>query len=237
MISTKNNKLKQTNDILKNLMEKMESVYLDREENLLKDEIDVELLTSIKTLINFINTKNKDIYGHMERVVAYSEIMADKLELSESAKKTLIYGAYMHDIGKVNVSKEILMKKSKLTEKEWGILKQHPINGVEIIKYIGFHKEIIPLVVSHHERYDGKGYPNNLQGEEIPYLARIISVVDSFDAMTSDRQYNTRKTYEEGIQEIERCSETQFDPKVVKAFSEVIRSNVGISVLDSINKQ
>lgn len=200
------------------------------------DEKDIELVTSIKTLISVINAKDKYTYGHVERVVIYSRIIADKLKLSEYDKKILIYGAYMHDIGKINISKEILIKKMKITSEEWKILKQHPENGVEIIKSVESLKVLIPLIINHHERYDGKGYPNKLKGKEIPYLARILTVVDSFDAMTSNRPYNERKTYEEGIEELERCSGTQFDPEIVKAFIEVIRSNVGLSALDDVNR-
>lgn len=202
----------------------------------IEDEKDIELVTSIKTLISVINAKDKYTYGHVERVVIYSRMMADKLHLSKRCKEILIYGAYMHDIGKININKEILVKKMKFSNDEWEMLKQHPINGVDIIKSVESLKDIIPLIISHHERYDGKGYPNKLKGEEIPYLARILTVVDSFDAMTSNRPYNNRKTYEEGIEEIERCSGTQFDPEIAKAFIEVIRSNVGLSALENMDK-
>jgi diguanylate cyclase (GGDEF)-like protein/putative nucleotidyltransferase with HDIG domain len=218
----------------KNRVEAYTSI-LDKIKNNI-DEKDVELVASIKTLISVINAKDRYTYGHVERVVIYSRILADKLKLSEKNKEILIYGAYMHDIGKINISKEILMKKMELTNEEWEELKQHPANGVEIIKSVKTLREVIPLIISHHERYDGKGYPNKLKGEEIPYLARILTVVDSFDAMTSNRPYNTRKTYEEGIEEIISCSGTQFDPAIAKAFAEVVKSNNGISFLDNINK-
>ena len=217
----------------KNRVEAYVSILDEIKNNI--DEKDVELVASIKTLISIINAKDKYTYGHVERVVIYSRMMVEKLQLSEEDSKNLIYGAYMHDIGKINISKEILMKKMKLTNEEWEELKQHPSSGVEIIKSVESLKNIIPLIESHHERYDGKGYPNNLKGEEIPYLARILTVVDSFDAMTSSRPYNTRKTYEEGIGEIERCSGTQFDPEIAMAFIEVIRSNAGISILENMD--
>jgi len=216
----------------KNRVEVYTSILDEIKSNI--DEKDVELVTSIKTLISVINAKDRYTYGHVERVVIYSRIMADKLQLSERDKQILIYGAYMHDIGKINISQETLMKKMKLTAYEWEELKQHPVNGVEIIKSVKSLQEIIPLIISHHERYDGKGYPHNLKGEEIPYLARILTVVDSFDAMTSNRPYNTRKTYEEGIEEIQRCIETQFDPKIAKAFIEVVTSNAGLSFFENI---
>ena len=217
----------------KNRVEAYTSI-LDKIKNNI-DEKDVELVTSIKTLISIINAKDRYTYGHVERVVIYSRMLADKLQLRERDKEILIYGAYMHDIGKINISKEILMKKMKITNDEWEELKQHPVNGVDIIKSVKSLQEIIPLIQSHHERYDGKGYPDNLKGDEIPYLARVLTVVDSFDAMTSNRPYNNRKTYQEGIVEIKKCSGTQFDPTIAKAFIEVVISNDGFSSIENTN--
>ena len=204
----------------KNRVEVYTSILDEIKKNV--DEKDIELVTSIKTLISVINAKDRYTYGHTERVVSYSRLIADKLKLSEKDKQSLIYGAYMHDIGKINISEKILMKKMKLTDEEWEELKQHPSNGAEIIKSVESLKEIIPLIISHHERYDGKGYPDKLKGEEIPYLARILTVVDSFDAMTSNRPYNNIKTCDEALEELLKCSGTQFDPKIVKSFIEVI---------------
>ena len=184
------------------------------------------LVTSIKTLISIINAKDKYTYSHVERVVIYSRLMAKKLELSEDEKKQLIYGAYMHDIGKINIPNEILTKKMRLTKEEWEILKQHPKDGVEIIKSVNSLKNVVPLILYHHERYDGFGYPVGLKEKEIPYLARVLTVIDSFDAMTSSRPYNKRKTYDEGLIELERCSGTQFDPEIVRIFSEVVKENI-----------
>jgi diguanylate cyclase (GGDEF)-like protein len=217
----------------KNRVEAYTSILDEIKSNI--DEKDVELVTSIKTLISVINAKDRYTYGHVERVVIYSRLMADNLQLTQREKQILIYGAYMHDIGKININKDILVKKMQLTNEEWEELKQHPSNGVEIIKSVKSLQEIIPLIINHHERYDGKGYPNNLKGDKIPYLARILTVVDSFDAMTSNRPYNNRKTYEEGIEEVKRCSGTQFDPKIAETFIEVISSNVGISFFENID--
>ncbi|AJD27441.1 transcriptional response regulator [Clostridium botulinum] len=194
----------------------------------LKNDIDeehIDLVTSIKTLISVINAKDRYTYGHVERVVLYSRLLADKLKLSEEDKKNFIYGAYMHDIGKINISREILNKKMPLSGKEWEILKQHPVNGVEIIKPVNSLQNISDLILHHHERYDGKGYPDKLKGDNIPFLARALTVVDSFDAMTSNRPYNRRKTYEEAIEELKRCSDTQFDSYIAEKFIEVIIEN------------
>jgi len=132
------------------------------------DEKDVELITSFKTLISIINAKDRYTYAHTEKVVMYSRLLADRLKLTEEDKKTLIYGAYMHDIGKINIAKEVLNKKMPLNEEEWKLLKEHPAEGVEIIRPVIFLQSIIPLVWHHHERYDGKGYPGGLKGNEIP---------------------------------------------------------------------
>lgn len=198
------------------------------------DEKDIELVTSIKTLISVINAKDRYTYGHVERVVIYSRLMAEKLKLNEKDRDTLIYGAYMHDIGKINIPQDILMKKMKLTNDEWSQLKDHPANGVEIIKPVKSLQHVIPLIIGHHERYDGKGYPNNLKGEEIPFLARVLTVVDSFDAMTSNRPYNNRKSYDEAIDELRKCEGTQFDPDIAETFIEVITSKHGIDCLEGL---
>jgi diguanylate cyclase (GGDEF)-like protein len=207
----------------KNRVESYTSILDELKQDI--DEKHIDLVTSIKTLISVINAKDKYTYGHVERVVAYCKLLADKLNLSEEDKKTLIYGAYMHDIGKMSIAKDILIKKMPLTNEEWELLKQHPANGVEIIKPVKSLNNLIPLILYHHERYDGKGYPNNLKGEDIPYLVRLLSVVDSFDAMTSNRPYNKRKTYEEAIVELKKCSGSQFDPDIADSFIEVIKEN------------
>ena len=204
----------------KNRVEKYIFILDDLKKDI-NDE-DIELITSIKTLISIINAKDRYTYSHCERVVFYSRLLAEKLKLSEIDKNSLIYGAYMHDIGKINISKEILIKKMPLTNEEWDLLKQHPQNGVDIIKSVKSLDKVAPLILHHHEKYNGTGYPLGLKGEEIPYLARILSVVDSFDAMTSNRPYNKRKTYEEAFEELIKFSGTQFDPLIVKKFIELI---------------
>lgn len=205
----------------KNRVETYSSILDELKKDIEEKHIDV--VTSIKTLISVINAKDRYTYGHVERVVMYSRLLADKLQLSDEDKKNLIYGAYMHDIGKINIPEEILNKKMPLDKEEWESLKHHSINGVEIIKSVDSLKTVSPLIMYHHERYDGNGYPEGLKGKNIPYLARVLTVVDSFDAMTSNRPYNRRKTYQEAIEELRRCSGTQFDPDIVEKFIEVIK--------------
>ena len=190
------------------------------------DEKDIELVTSIKTLISVINAKDRYTYGHSERVVFYSKILGEALNLTEDEKRELKYGAYMHDIGKINIPKEILIKKMPLNDKEWNMLKEHPQNGVDIIEPVKSLSRVKPIILYHHEKFDGTGYPEGLKGNKIPYLARILTVVDSFDAMTSNRHYNKRKTYSEGIEELRKWSGKQFDPKIVDAFIKTLKENV-----------
>ena len=200
----------------KNRVESYSSVLDEITKNI--EGKDIELVTSIKTFISIINAKDRYTYGHVERVVIYCRAIAEELNLSKSDRDTLIYGAYMHDIGKINIDEDILSKKMKLSDDEWMQLKKHPESGVEIIKPVKALRNVIPLILYHHERYDGKGYPSNLKGEEIPYLARILTIADSFDAMTTNRPYNVRKSFKEGVEELRRCSGTQFDKEIVEVF-------------------
>jgi len=192
------------------------------------DGDDIEIVSSMRTLISIINSKDKYTYRHIERVVIYCGLIADVLNLSTNEKKMLKYGAYLHDIGKINMPQEVLNKKMPLTNEEWVLLKQHPTFGVEIISPVKSLADAIPIILYHHERFDGKGYPGNLLGNDIPYLARILTVADSFDAMTSNRPYGVAKTFDEGIEELRACSSTQFDPDIVETFIKILRSKSNI---------
>ena len=207
----------------KNRVEPYSSILDELEKNISKEDLDV--LNSIKTLVNMINIKDRYTYGHVERVVLYSKRLADTLGLNEMDKRTLVCGAYIHDVGKIDINESILIKRMPLTDDEWEKLREHPIKGEETIKYVNCLQNARPLVRHHHERYDGTGYPDKLKGEEIPYLARVLTVVDSFDAMTSNRVYNKRKSYAEAIVELERCKGTQFDPLITDAFIKMIRTS------------
>lgn len=194
--------------------------------NILRNSIlgeNSDVMSSINTLISVINAKDKYTYGHVERVVRYVELLADKLELPEETKHTLVYGAYIHDIGKINIPEYVLNKKMPLTDDEWKLIKQHPNIGVEVISKVESLSSVVPLIKHHHERFDGTGYPDRLKGENIPYLARILTIADSFDAMTFSRTYKKAMTYKEAIVEIRECSNTQFDPSIAEVFIEVIK--------------
>lgn len=205
----------------KNQVEVFSSVYNMIVSNMKEEHFD--LIASIKTLISVINTKDKYTYGHVERVVRYVKMLADRLELSDKDKETLIYGAYIHDIGKINIPTYILNKKMPLTLDEWKLIKQHPNIGVEIINQIESLSGVAPLVRHHHERFDGAGYPDQLKGTEIPYLARILTIADCFDAMTFSRPYKSAMTKDEAIIELKKCSDTQFDPEMTEVFIEIVK--------------
>jgi diguanylate cyclase (GGDEF)-like protein len=210
----------------KNRVETYQSVLEELKNDL--DENDADIISSIKTLISIINTKDKYTYRHVERVVVYSGLIADELDLNEDDKKILKYSAYLHDIGKINISENILNKKMPLTQEEWDILKKHPDDGVDIIKPVDSLSGTLPVILYHHEKYGGGGYPQNLAGDEIPFLARILTVADCFDAMTSNRPYSLAKTFDEAIQELKDCSSTQFDPEIVKVFIKVLKKKKNI---------
>lgn len=199
------------------------------------NETNSEILTSVKTLIAVINANDKYTYMHVERVVIYCKLIANRLNLTNKEKKDLIYAAYMHDIGKIDIPKEILMKQTKLTDSEWEELKKHPQNSANIISGVTSLKDVIPIILQHHERYDGTGYPSKLKGDKISYLARILTVADSFDAMTSDRPYHKKKSIAEAIEELRRCSGTQFDPNIVEEFIAVIWENTDKIMADNKN--
>lgn len=182
-----------------------------------------ELYTStIQALATAIEAKDPYTKGHSERVTKYAVAIAREMGLSSEEVRQILYAAILHDIGKIGVSGDILRKPGALSEEERDFVKKHPEIGAGIISSIRVLKEIVPIVLYHHERFDGKGYPGGKKGEEIPLGARIIAVADAFDAMTSDRPYRPRMTVEQAREEIVRNAGTQFDPQVVEAFLRVL---------------
>lgn len=204
----------------KNRVEAYYSILEDLQKN--ADDATKEMLTSIKTLIAVINAKDRYTFRHVERVVYYCSLVADKQNFSEKDKRNLIYAAYLHDIGKINVPEDVLMKPDRLTPHEWDIMSNHPHNAAEIVRNIDSLKEVLPIILQHHERHDGTGYPNKLKGDEITFLAKVLSVIDSFDAMTSARPYQQKKSVMQAIDELRRCSGAQFDPEAVNLFLDTI---------------
>ena len=181
-----------------------------------------EAFQSLRTLIAVIDSRDSYTYHHIERVVQFCTIVADYLGLSQKDKRNLIYAAYLHDLGKINVDKDILICSKKLNEEQWNRIKMHASDGADIIQKVGGLSEIVPIVRQHHERYEGGGYPLGLKGEEIHYLARILTIADSFDAMTNDRPYNLKRTYSDAFAEIRACAGRHFDPVLSEQFIEAM---------------
>ena len=159
--------------------------------------------------------------GHSERVAAYAQILAIKLGMDEETVEIVRQSALMHDVGKIGCVMN-LNKPGKLSQEEYEVFKQHPIHGRDILEPISFLHPLIPGVHLHHERWDGAGYPLGLKGQEIPVIARIISVADTYDAMTSDRAYRKALPHEVAVSEIRRCSGAQFDPDVSAPFLDAV---------------
>ena len=171
---------------------------------------------------------SKDVYTfkHSKRVFSYAVDMADVLRLSVEERRLFVLGALVHDIGKLEIPRDILNKKTKLTLEEWEIVKKHVLWGKEFMLVTDKYKDLVPLVELHHERFDGKGYPLGLTGIEIPRLARMLCIIDSFDAMTTERPYQNTKSYEEALEELRQCRGTQFDPELTNHFIHYIESKL-----------
>lgn len=191
----------------------------------LKGELDKserDLINTIKTLISVINSKDKYTYGHSERVVQYAVSIGEDMQLPDEDIRNLRVGAFLHDIGKIEIDREILNKEGSLNPEEKRILYQHPSWGAQIISSIRSLKDVIPVVLYHHEKFNGTGYPAGLEGRDIPLLARILKVVDSYDAMTTPRPYQPIKNPEEAMMELVKCSGEDFDPAVVEVFLRIL---------------
>jgi len=203
------NEIKRINEELSSTYEKLEKAYLD----------------SVQTLRYTVEAKDPYTRGHSDRVSRYSVLIGKKLELSDDDIKTLEIGGLFHDIGKIGIPDSILLKEAKLTDDEYSQIKNHPSIGAHILCNAAIFQNIIPIVKHHHEKFDGTGYPGRLKGNDIPYLARIAAVADTFDAMTSKRTYREPLPLDTVTAEIERCSGTQFDPEIANAFLDILKNN------------
>jgi putative nucleotidyltransferase with HDIG domain len=177
--------------------------------------------STLKALTAALETRDSETHGHSERVVTYSLRLGREYGLSSEEMKALEFGSLLHDIGKIGVPDSILRKPAKLTEEEWVRMREHPLHGQQILRGIEFLQGASRVVAQHHEKWDGTGYPLGLRKEEIDICARIFSVADAFDAITSDRVYRRGKPYEAASQELDDWAGRQFDPKVVEAFHRV----------------
>src|SRR6266542_2746955 len=177
--------------------------------------------STLRALTAALETRDAETHGHSERVVTFSLRLGREYGLNGPQMNALEFGSLLHDIGKIGVPDAILRKPSQLTEDEWTRMREHPLHGQQILRGIEFLEGAARVVAQHHEKWDGSGYPLQLKAEEIDICARIFSVADAFDAITSDRVYREGRSYEAATQELEEWAGRQFDPKVVEAFHRV----------------
>jgi len=175
-------------------------------------------IATMKSLAHVVEAKDPTTRGHLDRTAHYGLALARKVDPELAERPEVAYGFFLHDIGKVGIPESILCKAGPLTDLEWIVMRSHPNQGSRIVEPIPFMGEAVEIVRTHHERFDGGGYPLGLRGEEIPLAARIFAIADSFDAMTSDRPYRSALSSEEAVAEICAGSGTQFDPTCVEAF-------------------
>lgn len=180
-------------------------------------------LNAIQTLVTAVDLKDRYTGGHSSEVSRLAVFLAQKIGLSEQDLEDIRLAALLHDIGKIGISDNILLKPHKLTEREFAQVRKHPEMGVSILRYSKDFNRLLPIVLHHHERWDGEGYPHKLQGDKIPLLARIIAVADAFEAMTSNRPYRRGMTKKKALTQLWKFSETQFDPQLVQAFTNVVK--------------
>lgn len=181
------------------------------------------VLGSIKSLVTLLDTRVPQEYTHSPYFSKLVSVIGEQMHLDAKQIESLKYASLLHDAGKVDIPVEILTKTTKLTAKEYDIIKKHPLKGAQILRPLQILKPVIPIITHHHEKYDGTGYPSRLKKGQIPLGSRIMAVADAFEAMVYGRPYRERKDINSAIKEIKKKSGAQFDPKVVEAFLKVIK--------------
>ena len=183
---------------------------------------------TLASLTSALDARDRETEGHSMRVTYLAVKLGESLGYSQEQLKILERGSLLHDIGKIGVSDTILHKPGPLTEDEWKIMKLHPDIGAKIVAGIPFLEDTIPLIRHHQERWDGTGYPGGLKGEGIPELARLFSVIDAFDALTSNRPYRQKITKEEALKYLKSESGTLFDSAMINAFETLLHSQTDL---------
>ncbi|MGE5596203.1 MAG: HD-GYP domain-containing protein [Hyphomicrobiales bacterium] len=185
----------------------------------MSDELSRAYTGTLESLVAALDVRDQETRGHSVRVATHSLDIARMLGIKDEQELATIYrGALMHDVGKIGVPDAILLKPARLTDEEWEFMRRHPAMGYKILAQVPYLRPTAKIVLAHHERWDGDGYPRRLKGEEIPLGARIFAICDTYDAIISDRPYRKGQTPDAALEEILRCAGTQFDPKVVEAF-------------------
>jgi putative nucleotidyltransferase with HDIG domain len=199
------------------------SIALGMENSHLVTQLQTTYVSTLRSLISIIEAKDTYTKGHTERVASYAMAIANRLAFDEETLRTILFGALLHDIGKMGVLDEIIRKPGPLSEKEWELMRAHPVVGAQIVEKMEFLTGTIDIVRHHHESWNGKGYPDGLRGTDIPLLARIVTVADSFDAMTTDRPYRKALSLDEAVARLEDASGVQFDAELVRVFVKYVR--------------
>ncbi|HEY7147845.1 MAG TPA: HD-GYP domain-containing protein [Gaiellaceae bacterium] len=174
---------------------------------------------SLAALSAAIEARDPYSRGHSSRVTVFAQAMAKRIGLDQERVSVLRLGALLHDVGKLAVPSSVLLKPGPLTESEFGLMRRHPTAGARMLRSLGAPETILPVVLHHHERWDGSGYPSGCREQDIPLEARVLCVADSFDAMTSNRPYRAPWSPEDALEELERCAGSQFDRELVTAFA------------------
>lgn len=182
------------------------------------------LFNTVSSLSQAIDAKDKYTSGHSSRVTDFSVMIAEGLELPLEEVKNVRLAGLLHDIGKIGINEKILLKPGKLNDDEWGVIRQHPLIGERILGHIEEIREILPGIRNHHEHFNGAGYPDRMGNGEIPLIGRIIAVADAYDAMISERPYKPAFSPEQAVGELQRCAGKQFDPQIVSAFIDQLKS-------------
>ncbi len=186
------------------------------------DELRETYVATMTSLAQVVEAKDSTTRGHLDRTQTYGMALARKIDPELASLPEVSYGFFLHDIGKVGIPERVLCKPGPLDDMEWAVMREHPAIGAQIVQPIRFLAGAVEIVRSHHERWDGAGYPRGLRGEEIPLAARVFAVADCFDAMTSDRPYRLALPVRVAMDEIAAGAGSQFDPAVVEAFFAIV---------------
>ncbi|NLH49765.1 MAG: response regulator [Myxococcales bacterium] len=199
----------------------LKKASLQIENSALYETIYANLVATLRSLVSTLEAKDTYTQRHSDRVTKISLLVAKEVGCSKEELDILQFAGMLHDIGKIGISDAILQKKGRLTDEEYEIIKQHPVIGARILEPLGMLPHEKAIIRHHHERWDGKGYPDGLAGRDIPFLARIVSLADAYDAMTSDRVYRKGLSHEVAVSEIKRNAWYQFDGNLSRAFLEM----------------